>query len=96
MSEYDELVKKLRCSVPAYDISVEAATALEAQSRQIALLAEAARLFEDAARAWENNHNAAQSEVERLKGVLEFVDLNISKDNGAAKEAIRSALEAKP
>lgn len=28
--------------------------------------------------------------------VLEFVDLNISKDNDAAKTAIRSALEAKP
>lgn len=35
-------------------------------------------------------------EVERLKGVLEFVDLNISKDNEAAKDAIRKALEAKP
>lgn len=39
---------------------------------------------------------AAEAEVERLKGVLEFVDLNISKDNDAAKTAIRSALEAKP
>lgn len=38
----------------------------------------------------------AEAEVERLKGVLEFVDLNISKDNEAAKDAIRKALEAKP
>lgn len=43
-----------------------------------------------------NRAEAAEAEVERLKGVLEFVDLNISKDNEAAKEAIRSALEAKP
>ena len=37
---------------------------------------------------------AAEAEVDRLKGVLEFVDLNISKDNDAAKTAIRSALVA--
>ena len=87
MSEFDELVKKLR--VLAEVAPQKAAYAIELLVHERDKLKWSMEWYEDRA-------EKAESEVERLKGVLEFVDLNISKDNEAAKAAIRAALEAKP
>jgi uncharacterized protein with PhoU and TrkA domain len=89
MSEYDELVNKLLSGKVGFLTCDDAATAIKKLQARVNMYSAAAD--KSAVEALK-----LSAEVERLKGVLEFVDLNISKDNDAAKEAIRSALEAKP